>query len=173
MVHTSMNHMGKQLKKDPMQKLCLSVGNFIRYWGFRRIHGAVWAQLYLSKTPLSCSDLTRMLGHSKALISPALLELSQYELIREVPGPNDKTKLFAPTENINEIINNVLKKREAKMLEQINKDYAALESSQNQHPEIDEVRLESMGEMILSANMMLELILSQKNLPKMRMEFDA
>jgi DNA-binding transcriptional regulator GbsR (MarR family) len=165
--------MKKQQKKDSLQQLCLSVGNFIRYWGFRRVHGAIWAQLYLSKTPLSCADLTRRLGLSKALISPALLELSEYELIHEVPSPNEKTKLYASSDNINETIANILKKREVKMLEQITKDFAALESSQNQQSNIDEGKLKSMGEMILSANFMLELILSQKNLPKMQMEFDV
>ena len=77
-----------------LQKLSLSIGNFIRYWGFRRIHGAIWTQLYLSKTPLSCTDLTSRLGLSKALISPALDELCKFKLIFEAPAPNEKTKIY-------------------------------------------------------------------------------
>ena len=86
--------MKSKVKAPSVQKLSLSIGNFIRYWGFRRIHGAIWTQVFLSKTPLSCTDLTERLGLSKALISPALEELCHYHLIQVVASPNDKTKLY-------------------------------------------------------------------------------
>lgn len=155
-----------------LQKLSLSVGNFIRYWGFRRIHGAIWTQLYLSKTPLSCTDLTARLGLSKALISPALDELCQYKLITEAPAPNEKTKVYKAAENINEVIQHVLRTREAKMLKQITNDFSAFSDMENESDAIDSSRVESLGEMIIAANLMLEIMLSQKDILKMPSELD-
>lgn len=147
-----------------LQKLSLSVGNFIRYWGFRRIHGAIWTQLYLSKTPLSCTDLTKRLGLSKALISPALDELALYKLIRETPAPNDKTKLYEATDNMSEVILHVLKTRESKMLKQIRQDFSSFKESDGGSDQLNESRVNSLEEMILSANLMLEMMLAQKDL---------
>lgn len=147
-----------------LQKLSLSIGDFIRYWGFRRVHGAIWTQLYLSKIPLSCTDLTGRLGLSKALISPALEELCQYKLISEAPAPNQKTKVYQASENINEVISHVLKTREAKILKQITKDFSTLTETENESEAIDDSRLKSMGEMIIAANLMLEIMSTQKDI---------
>ncbi len=155
-----------------LQKLSLSIGDFIRYWGFRRIHGAIWAQLYLSKTPLSCTELTSRLGLSKALISPALDELCQYKLIFEAPAPNEKTKVYQASENINEVILHVLKTREAKILKQVTNDFSVLSESENESDAIDESRLKSLGEMILAANLMLEIISSQKDILNLPFELE-
>lgn len=153
-----------------LQKLSLSIGNFIRYWGFRRIHGAIWTQLYLSHTPLSCTDLTTRLGLSKALISPALDELCKYKLIQEAPAPNEKTKVYKASVNINEVIRHVLKTREAKMLKQITEDFSTLSDTAGKSESIDKKKVKALGEMIVAANMMLEIMLTQKDILNMPIE---
>lgn len=163
-----MNNM-KSKEKVPksntrLKKLSLSIGNFIRYWGFRRIHGAIWTQLYLSKTPLSCTDLAQALGLSKALVSPALEELCSYKLISEAPAPNEKTKVYAAAENFNEVIQHVLKIREAQLMKEITKDYSAFLEKEAVAESFSEKRVKTLGEMILSANLMLEIMRSQKNI---------
>lgn len=161
----------KNLKPNKsLQRLSLSIGAFIRYWGFRRIHGAIWTQLYLSKTPLSCTDLTRKLGLSKALISPALDELCSYKLIQEAPAPNEKTKLYEASENISQVIQHVLKMRESIMMKQITSDFSAFAQSGSGSNEFSEARIKSLEEMISSANFMLELMMSQKDILNLPME---
>lgn len=155
-----------------LQSLSLSIGNFIRYWGFRRIHGAIWTQVYLSKTPLSCTDLTQKLGLSKALISPALDELCNYKLIEEAPAPNEKTKVYKAVENINDVIKHVLEIRERKMLKQITRDFDTFKQKDASNGEYDQSKVESLEDMILSANLMLEIMLSQKNLMQLPMELE-
>jgi DNA-binding transcriptional regulator GbsR (MarR family) len=150
-----------------LQKLSLSIGDFIRYWGFRRIHGAIWAQLYLSKTPLSCTDLTLKLGLSKALISPALDELCQYQLIYEAPAPNEKTKIYQATEDINKVIKNILRTRESTILKNITRDFSAFSKAASTCDEINEDHLKVLEEMIFSANLMLELMLSHNDIMKL------
>lgn len=173
-VHGSMNNMkgkeGSQKAGKNLQKLSLSIGNFIRYWGFRRIHGAIWTQLYLSKTPLSCTDLTKNLGLSKALISPALDELCHHKLIQEAPSPNEKTKIYRANEDINQVIRHVLKTRESKMLRQITQDFGAFKSTEGKSENLDEGRVERLEDMILSANMMLEIMLAQEDLMQLPQE---
>jgi len=155
-----------------LQKLSHSIGNFIRYWGFRKIHGSIWTQLYLSKTSLSCTELTQRLGVSKALVSPALEELKGYKLIHEAPAPNEKTKVYYAAENISEVIRHVLKTRESKMLKQITEDFAAFNKSKSHRSDLNGKRIESLEGMILSANMMLEIMLSQKDLLNLPSEFE-
>lgn len=153
-----------------LRKLSLSIGQFIRYWGFRRIHGAIWTQLYLSNTPLSCTNLATRLGLSKSLISPALEELCNYKLIYELPAPNEKTKIYAATANINEVIQHILKSREAKILQEITEDFSKLSDSSSTNDSVDQKKVTQLGEMIFSANMMLELMIAQKEIMKLPME---
>lgn len=163
----------KSLKSNKnLQSLSLSIGNFIRYWGFRRIHGAIWTQVYLSKTPLSCTDLTRKLGLSKALISPALDELCSYKLIEEAPAPNEKTKIYKASENINEVIKHILEIRERKMLKQITHDFSTFKQKEGSSELYDQTKINSLGDMILSANLMLEIMLAQKNLLQFPMDLE-
>ena len=167
-----MNNMKSKDQNLNLRKLSLSIGNFIRYWGFRRIHGAIWTQMYLSNKPLSCTDLTVRLGLSKALISPALDELCQYRLIREAPAPNEKTKVYIAADKINEVIQHVLKIREAKMLKQITTDFSDFSTVAGENTSVDEARVKSLGEMILAANLMLEILMSQRDILNMPLEFD-
>jgi DNA-binding transcriptional regulator GbsR (MarR family) len=162
--------MRSKVKNQKLRALSMSVGNFIKYWGFRRIHGAIWTQLYLSKTPLSCTDLTRRLAVSKALISPALDELCNYQLIKAAPAPNQKTKLYVASENINEVIQHVLKTRESLMLKEISDHFAAYKPLGTDDEGINPVKLNSLEEMIKGANLMLELILIQPDVLNMPMK---
>jgi DNA-binding transcriptional regulator GbsR (MarR family) len=172
-VQSTMNNMKSKLKKNKtsnqLKKLSLSIGDFIRYWGFRRVHGAIWAQLYLSKIPLSCTDLTVNLGLSKALISPALEELCQYKLIFEAPAPNDKVRVYSAEQDVNEVIRQILKTRELKILKQIARDFSDLKQRDFDGSEMSLERLDRLEEMIFSANVTLELIIDQKDL--MRLPF--
>lgn len=175
-VHGSMNNMKSKGKSGNAgknaQKLSLSIGNFIRYWGFRRIHGAIWAQLFLSKTPLSCTDLTQRLGLSKALISPALDELTRYKLIREAPAPNEKTKVYEAADNINEVIKHVLETRERKMLKQITQDFSTFKKNETTRDVFDLSRVAALESMILSANLMLEIMLAQPDIMTLPRELE-
>ncbi len=160
-----MTSKGKLLAQDRhLRSLSHSIGNFILYWGFRRVHGAIWTQLYLSKNPLSCTELTHRLGLSKALISPALDELCSYKLIREAQSPNQKVRVYQAVENISEVVQHVLRTRETKMLKQITKDFSSFQEKRVDSDHLNPDRVNSLGEMILSANLMLEMILTQESL---------
>ena len=62
--------------------VCDAVGAYIEAWGFRSIHGRVWALLAMRSTPLLQSEIAELLGVSRSLVSLAVSELSMYGLVR-------------------------------------------------------------------------------------------
>jgi DNA-binding transcriptional regulator GbsR (MarR family) len=152
MVHTSMNHMEKQELKN-LRHLSTLVGHFIRYWGFRKIHGEIWSVVYLAKTPLSGVEIGEILKVSKALISPALQELETEGLIKQTDSENSKTKRYEAEENVTKIIHGVLSRRERPMIENIQQSYMKLSEQCGDGESLNLDRLEKMGAMIQIAQM--------------------
>lgn len=151
----------KKKEDEALRGLSLAVGDFIRYWGFRRIHGQIWTQIYLSSVPLCGADLTRKLNVSKALVSPALSELEAFGLIKQTDG-DLKTKFYLAQPDVFGVIRKILESREQvlirKALEQFQKVDRARES-------LDPERLASLERMMSSAQAALHLVqqLSDEN----------
>ena len=150
--------------QDQMSHLKLmadSVGDFMRYWGFRRIHGQLWTQIYLSKQPLSGAQLLRNLEVSKALVSPALNELLAYKLIQftQVDG---RTKKYTAYPDVFSVIQKILEDREKQLIQTAQTNYEQLGRSVAQKNEknllIDESRLHSLGEMIAAAGFAIDVV---------------
>ena len=163
MVHTTMNYMKKQsLDEKKLAVMADAVGDFIRYWGFRRIHGQIWTQVYLSKVALSGADLTKRLSVSKALISPALTELENHGLITS-HQKDKKTKTYQANLDVSGVIKKILIEREQVLITTAAYRVAELKKNvkNNQHPLIDKDRLERLSEMIDFAQMGLHFLLAQ------------
>ena len=64
--------------------VCDAVGAYIETWGFRSIHGRVWALLAMRSAPLAQAEIAERLGVSRSLVSLAVSELSTYGLVRAV-----------------------------------------------------------------------------------------
>ena len=139
--------------ENMMITLAHSIGEFIQYWGFRRIHGQVWTLIYLSKTPLHATEIVARLGVSKALVSLAINELLDYNLIILTSEPERKVKTYVANPELFKVIREVLRARELPMLERIVKDYESLSAS---HPSeaqnVDNNRLDSLGKMARMAS---------------------
>jgi DNA-binding transcriptional regulator GbsR (MarR family) len=161
MVYTSMNYMNSKDSEKNLRALSLSVGDFIRYWGFRRVHGAIWTQLYLSPTPLSGTQIARRLKFSKSLVSPALTELQNWKLIVEVKSSDDKTKLYSAEPDFNAVIKKVLRQRESRLLGRIVAQFDQLNSDQKSSNLTEQRRMRQLETMISSAQLMLDLVLAE------------
>ena len=147
----------KNQESIKLRRLARAVGDFIRYWGFRRIHGQIWTVLYLAKQPMSGTELTKLLKVSKALVSPALGDLEGYKLIIRVPG-DKKTKNYIANPDVFNVIKEVLKTREQELLMKASKTFQDLQKEQN--ADLDRARLESLHEMIKAASTMLGWLIS-------------
>ncbi len=150
-----------------IQQFSSLVGDFIRYWGFRKIHGQIWAAIYLSRSPLSGIDLVKILDVSKALVSPALKELEDEGLIFQTKSENSKTKRYEAEENVTEVIHNVLKRRERPMLDRISKKFEALKNHQGSEQYLDPLRLNNVDTMIQTAQMGLIFLLEPDKIWKL------
>jgi len=101
-----------------------AIGDFIELWGFKSIHGRVWALLAMSGRPIPQVEIAEMLGVSRSLINAAVAELVDYGLIEATAehrnAPYEARLDVWPT------ITNVLRQREWMLME---KARLALESA--------------------------------------------
>jgi DNA-binding transcriptional regulator GbsR (MarR family) len=152
-------------KRINLRDLANSVGDFIRYWGFRRIHGQIWTLIYLSERPLNGAQIVKLLGVSKALVSPALKELEDYKLIlsEKLDG---RTYIYRANPDVFGVIREILTTRESKLIDKAFSYFQALvahadaEKLDGAPLPMDPERLKALGEMISSAKTILALFLS-------------
>lgn len=159
MVKAKSQKAGSNALERSTRDLSSAVGDFIRCWGFRRIHGEIWTQLFLSKEPMSGSQLVSALGVSKALVSPALQELLRYGLIHQVPGADERSKQFIAECNVFAVISKILQSREIPMLRKIQEHYTAVSEQVSSNPGasgLEASRLASLGMWIAAASLGLE-----------------
>jgi DNA-binding transcriptional regulator GbsR (MarR family) len=155
-----------QVKIAPeIEELANQIGEFIQYWGFKKVHGRIWAHLYLTETPLDAADVMARLAISKALASMSLNDLLSYDVI-QVVGRSDKgTTLYLANPNITSVILGVLRKRERKMLSHIWAAYKVLRDSSREERKtvtVDQKNLKQMGELIRTAEQALEGLLAME-----------
>jgi len=101
------------------QRLAESVGEFIKYWGFKEIQGRIWVYIYLSKNPITATDLTEKLGVTKGLVSIALSEMLAYQVIEKVNLGSAKSPGYQSSTDLVQVIYNVLRNRELKLTTKI------------------------------------------------------
>lgn len=149
-----------QLNSD-VSKLADKVGEFIRYWGFKKIHGKIWCILFLSETPLDASQLIEKTGVSKALMSQSLAELLEYQVVMVI-DENKKKKRYVTNQNILSVITSVLRQREQLLLGDIMKNFRrvdAFNSDQLKLVGVSPENLLRLGRMISFAEKFLSSML--------------
>jgi DNA-binding transcriptional regulator GbsR (MarR family) len=145
-----------------LDELAERVGEFIQYWGFKRIHGKIWAHLFLSEVPLDATTLVKRLRVSKALVSFSIHDLLEYNVIREVARGRGRTVLFEANPDLTGIILNVLRLRERKMMTQVK---SAAELLARATPEmmaemkVSPRKLSNMRDMVDSAQSVLDFVI--------------
>lgn len=141
-----------------------AVGAFIEAWGFRAIHGRVWALLMLKGQPLPQSEIAELLGVSRSLVNLAVSELTDYGLVR--PVGSTRNAPYEASIDIWPTITDVLRSREWMLVE---RSRLALESllveledarKSGRPPDFDEGRARVMLAMTELAQVTLRLFLS-------------
>ncbi|MFT7578766.1 MAG: hypothetical protein ACI9MR_000424 [Myxococcota bacterium] len=142
-------------------QVCDAVGEFIAYWGFKHVHGRVWALLALSRQPRSQADVSRLLGISRALVSTAMHDLRGYGLV--VPTSTARNAPWKAVIDVWPTIADVLRQREWIMLERAR---GALESTIEEaelagsQPDWDIGRMRILLDLTEMAQRFLKLIVS-------------
>jgi DNA-binding transcriptional regulator GbsR (MarR family) len=145
------------------------IGQFIEYWGFKKIHGQIWAHIFLSKNPIDATTMVNRLKVSKALVSLAIKDLLRYEVIQRVDQGSKRKILYQSNPDLIYVITEVLKKREKVMLETIvEKQKVLLKAASNGSSSqwICPDKLNEIGDMAQSASELLNCIIeSHLNIP--------
>ena len=142
-----------------VEDLAAQIGEFIHYWGFKRIHGRIWSHLYLAQKPLDAADLVRQMKISKALVSISLRELLDYEVIEEVGKSNRGTHLYRTNPDIMKVILSVLRQREKRILARIQAAQETLErvpQEERTRNGLSEKHILNLGEIVTRAQLALE-----------------
>lgn len=149
-----------------MQELSEQIGEFIHYWGFKRVHGRIWAHMFLAQKPLDAADLVTQMKISKALVSISLRELLEYEVIQEVGKSPRGTNLYRTNPDILSVILSVLRQREKRMLSRIQAAQEALDrvpDTDMNSAGISKKHLDQLGSLVLKATMALESFIALKS----------
>jgi hypothetical protein len=144
-----------------------SIGKFIEYWGFKSIHGKIWALLYLSARQLSAVELARYLGVSKTLLSFSTSELIAFQVIQEVGRGPKRTIYYQANPEIASVICNVLRSREHPIMAEIQSSLDRLQSTEKRRSsarikkprrdlEVDPNQLGFVSELVTSAMNILD-----------------
>ena len=103
---------------------CDACGDFIEYWGFKSIHGRVWAYLALVGEPHAQSVIAQRLKVSRSSVNLAVNELASYGLVKATSELH-----HAPYEanlDVWPVIVQVLQRREWVLLERARADLEQL-----------------------------------------------
>jgi DNA-binding transcriptional regulator GbsR (MarR family) len=98
-----------------VRHVCDAVGAFIEYWGFKAVHGRVWALLALSWRPLSQHEIVGYLDISRSLVSTTVAELVAYGLVR--PTSEHRNAPYEAVLDVWPTISDVLRSREWMLVE--------------------------------------------------------
>ena len=143
---------------DEIETLVDQLGSFIQYWGFKKIHGMIWAHVWLAKNPIDATTLVKRLDVSKALVSLAIKDLLKYDVI-QILDKGDRRKMFlVPNTDVQTVISNVLKQRETMMLNSILKSQDLVEQLEQKSKDkfdLNSDRLDQMKMMTAMAEMAL------------------
>jgi DNA-binding transcriptional regulator GbsR (MarR family) len=147
-----------------LEDVANQVGEFIEYWGFKNIHGRIWAHIYLSEKPIDAQELIERLGVSKALISMSISDLMDYNVIQLAGKTTRGTVAYASTPNLVNVIMNVLRKRERRMLSRFTASTRLLKtlpkkSEQDRAFGIDLKRVDALSQFSETAETLLDSML--------------
>jgi DNA-binding transcriptional regulator GbsR (MarR family) len=150
-----------------IEELETLVGNFIQYWGFKKIHGRIWAHLYTSDTPLDSQTLMNRLNVSKALMSLAIRDLLKHEVIQNDSVGKYGVTFYHANPDVIYVITNVLRKREAVMISSFCSCLSRITSKNNQELNkagLNLTKLQNLKNMGESAQGLLNLFILQSTL---------
>jgi DNA-binding transcriptional regulator GbsR (MarR family) len=153
----------KPLKIQPeLEDVVAQIGEFIEYWGFKNVHGRIWAHLYLSTEPLDANDLIERLSISKALVSMSLSDLMEYDVVQIVGKSSRGTITYSANPNVTSVVMGVLRKRERRMLSRIASATKILKEQKKKikgEVDLSIDRVQLLHEMVLTAEDSMDAIL--------------
>ena len=152
---------------EELEVLAERIGDFVAYWGFKKIHGKIWTHLFTAKDPLDAAGLIRRLKISKALVSLTLKDLLHYRVVFEVGKSERGTILYRANQEVVEVIVNVLRQREKLLLKQIHSAHEkvlGLPQDDSLGLQICDTQVKTLGTLISQAETCLDQVIALHDL---------
>lgn len=111
---------------DDLRSVAESIGNFIEYWGFRNIHGRIWALAFLAPEPITTEEIMDRLDVSKGLVSRAISELIEHKLLIVEGTCGFGRRKYIASEDVGSVVHDVLRQREQVLLEETSRNIERL-----------------------------------------------
>jgi DNA-binding transcriptional regulator GbsR (MarR family) len=146
-------------------ELAEGIGGFIEYWGFKEIHGRIWALIFLTESPVDANYLIQHLSVSKSLVSMSVKDLLDYRVILE-SSPKKSTVHYEANPDISGVIADVLLAREAKMLLSIKNSCELVRRvpKEKRSDFVSEKRIKKLEQMVSAADKALKTLITFKQL---------
>ncbi len=93
--------------------------NFLSRFGFKKIDGAIFGLLVLSKRPVSSEEIQSILEISQSAVSQSIKKLDMYGAVESVEQRGTRTKLHKAKDDGLAIVASVFRKRELQHIEEI------------------------------------------------------
>lgn len=148
-----------------IEDLAQEIGQFMEYWGFKKVHGQIWCHLFLSTNGLDASDLMARLGVSKALVSISLKELQEFQVIEEAGKSERGTRVYCAKPDIVTPIVETIRRRERRMLSRMQAAHSLLEGlpeTEKDEVDLNWERVRYLGQLIELASQGLENVIKKK-----------
>ena len=137
------------------------IGDFIEYWGFKRVHGRIWALVFLSEEPVDARYIMEHLQISKALVSISLKDLLHHNVL-VLTDKKFGTFRYRSNPKMSNVIINVIINREATLLLKIKNSCELLSRSDVEHKtqKISKKRVHKLSQMVTSADKALKVFIA-------------
>ena len=145
------------------EKLAEVIGEFVKYWGFKSVHGKSWLYIYTSDAPMTATELVDKLGVTKSLVSMVLSDLVKYKVVKRVDIGSAKSPGYESTDDSESAIFSVLKEREHSLLKKIYTQIQSFQKVVDGNKKL-EVRAKQLEKMTSSAVESLDRLLSAKSI---------
>jgi DNA-binding transcriptional regulator GbsR (MarR family) len=143
--------------------LARSVGGVIEYWGFKSLHGQVWALIYLSEKPITTAQIIERLQMSKASISLVINDLMRLKLINLAQTHEFGAQSYVACDDIASVVLKVLRERELMLLRDCAANCSALaqqSETQMATSNVSKERVAQMSQMIETASQFLQSLVA-------------
>jgi DNA-binding transcriptional regulator GbsR (MarR family) len=139
------------------------IGDFIEYWGFKKVHGKIWSLIFLTENPVDANYIMSQLGISKSLVSMSLKDLMAYNVVLEY-SEKMSTQHYVSNPNLSSVIMQVLMGREAKMLMKIKNSCDLMNCLDKKAlgPHISPARAKKLTKMVRTASAVLKTFFTLK-----------
>lgn len=159
---------------EPEVRVIETVGEYIKFWGFSKHHGRIWALLYLSEKPLSSPDIQEVLQMSAGLVSMSIKELLHWDVILRVWVKGDRKDYYNANTDVWHMVTRVMREREYHLLQSSHRELddalGELETTEGsselttEHIEFLKPKVQALSELAGMFSTLLDGLLTQAEL---------